>query len=465
MSSFSIIRIHNDFASVIDVVDAKKRFSLMNPVYLQDSLEIASYLKTKKKLYILFETDNNIEETITLPAIIKNDATIRTALLTKINDDDRIKDKLLLNKLYTSYDTTHESATHRFEGFYEDDALKAISSISHLETIKRISTTPYALFSLSESIFGGKSYLCVYAQEKKNLIVAINHGVLLFSRIVDLQATDETERVMEQISDIIRTVAYAHQQYREAKFEFIAICGSIAEGEIAPMQLQASTGLNITAIDPALIVHAPKSLNTHDHLLEIGMLYLQKTMNFLPDRVKTAQEFALGHYLAMGIAFLFMLFGLYQGYDGYENYQNSLDEYDTINTQLTQTLRKTNTLDEAQLNEITAQLKSTTPLHHHFIDDMTLFKPVLTLLKPSSITFEENNGKGKVSLNFQRKFKTLLDLYLFEKEFKQAALTLKPQTSKVTPTYKTDYNLLSFESTLALGEIEQAPPPRRRNRR
>lgn len=465
MSSFSIVRIHDDTTSIIDVVYTKNKPFFLAPVHLQEPLDIANYLKSKKKLYILLETDNTIEETITLPAIIKNEATIHAALLTKINDNDRIKEKLIINKIHTSFDATHESATHKFEGLYEDDALKAITFTSNLETIKRISTTPYALFSLSESIFQGKSYLCIYAQEKKNLIVAISNGILLFSRIVELSAEDETELVIEQISDIIRTVAYANQQYREAKFEFIAICGSIAEGEIAPMQLQASTGLNITSIDPSLIIDAPKSLNTQEYLLEIGMLYLQKTMNFLPDKVKAAQEFALGNYLAKAIAFLFMLFGLYQGFDAYENYQNSLDEYDSINIQLNQTLRKTNTLDETQLKEITAQLKSSAPLHHHFIDDMTLFKPVLTLLKPTTITFEENKGNGKVSLNFQHKFNTLLDLYLFEKEFKHVVGILKPPTSNVTPSYKTDYNLLIFESSLTLGEVEQAPPARRRNRR
>lgn len=464
MNSLSIVRIHDDFTSIIDVQSKRGIETFSSPKIFNTPLEIAQYLKSKKKIYLLFATDNNVEESITLPSLIKNEATLRTAILTKIQDDDRIREKLLLNKLYTSLDTSQESATHRYEGVYENEVLNAIAPIPHLEYLSRISTTPFALFSLAESIFEGKSYLCVYAQETKNLIVAVSNGVLLFNRIGELQSTDEIERIMEQISDINRTVAYAHQQYREARFEFIAICGSIAGSEIAPMQLQASTGLKITAIDPTLIVRGLESHTAQDYILEIGMLFLKKTMNFLPDQVIAAREFRIGSFIAIAIAFFFMLLGLYQGFDAYYNYQESLNEYDRLESQLTQTLRKTDMLSETQLSEITAQLKSSTPLHHHFIDDILVFNPLLKLLKPSSLSFEENNGQGKIIVNFKRDFKTLLDLYLFEKEFKQEVATLKPSKGSIIPTYKTDYNLLSFEATLSMGESEQTPPPRRRGR-
>lgn len=465
MNSLCIVRVHDDFTSIIDVQSQRKTITFSPPTIFHEPFEIAHYLKNKKKIYLLFTTDNSIEESITLPSLIKNEATLRTAILTKIQDDDRIHEKLILNKFYSSLDATGESATHRYEGLYEKEVLEAIAPIPHLEYLSRISITPFALFSVAESIFNTKSYLCVYAQETKNLIVAVSNGVLLFNRIGELQSTDEIERIMEQINDINRTVAYAHQQYREAKFEFIAICGSIAGSEIAPMQLQASTGLKITAIDPTLLVKGLETHTAQDYLLEIGMLTLQKSMNFLPDRVMAAREFHVGSFIAMAIAFLFMLLGLYQGLDAYNNYQESLDEYGRLQTQLTQTLRQTNTLDEAQLSEITAQLKSTTPLHHHFIDDMIIFDPLLKLLKPSSLSFEENQGKGKVVINFKQEFKTLLELYLFEKEFKKIVTSLKPPSSTITPTYKSDYNLLSFEATLSMGESEKAPLPRRRGRR
>jgi hypothetical protein len=167
----------------------------------------------------------------------------------------------------------------------------------------------------------------------------------------------------------------------------------------------------------------------------------------------------------MAIAFIFMLAGLYQSAAAYTAYQESLDEHDRIETKLFQTLRHTQTLDEAQLQEIVSQLKSSTPLHHHLIDDVIIFDPVLQLLKPHSVAFEEKAGKGKLTMVFKHEYKTLLDLYLFEKKFKQTVLGINSPLQKLASSYKIDYNTLVFESALTMGETEQAaPPPRRRHK-
>jgi hypothetical protein len=348
--------------------------------------------------------------------------------------------------LYTTLDSTGESSHHRFEGLLEKEVLDAISIIPNLEFVHRISTKPYALFSLTESIFAGKSYLCVYAQETKNLIIAVSDGVLLFSRVGMLQSDDEIEKIMEQISDINRTVAYAHQQYREAKFEFIVLSGIIADGEMASEQLYNSTGLHITALAPTLMVTGLDKTISQNFIPEIGVLSLHKSMNFLPDRVKAAREFYLGGLISLGIAFLFMLFGLFQSHSAYEAYQESLDTYSTVESQLFRTLQKTDTLNDKELQEIIAQLKSSTPLHHHILDELISLDKILQLSKPTSVTFDES--KQSLTLEFSHRCKNLMELYLFEKNFKHTVTAL--QKSDLIPVYKTDYNTFTFGATVSI---------------
>jgi hypothetical protein len=450
VSSLSIVRFHDEFTSIIEVKSSGKRYRFSPPKYFTEPYEITQFLASKKKIYLVFSSDDILEESITLPSIIKNEDTIQRALLSKIQENNSKTEKLILNRLYTTLDATEESAIHRYEGLAEQEILSYIAPVAHLEYLRRISVERYALFSLAQYAFKGKSYLCVYTEEKRNLIVAVHQGTLLFSRIGFIQSDDVTEKIMEQISDINRTVAYAHQQYREAKFEFIAICGSISDGEIVPMQLHASTGLAVSVLAPTLIVDGLEPNMAQNSVLEIGMLFLDKTMNFIPDNVKAAREFYLGNALALFFAFLFMLFGLFQSHDAYNAYQASLDQYDIVESTLNRTLNSTNTLDDKQLQEIIAQLKSSTPLHHHLIDDLILFDNVLKLVKPQAVSFTEG---GELILDFKYQCKTLRELYLFEKNFRHEVSLIK-EVIPVT-TYKTDYNTLTFEATLKIGSEEQ----------
>lgn len=459
MNSLSIVRVHDEFTSITEVKSSGKRYIFSPPKHFTQPYEVSQYLAPKKKIYFFFSSDNILEESITLPSVIKNEATLQSALLSKIHEHSTTPEKLILNRLYTTLDATEESAVHRYEGLTEKEVLSQIAPVANLQYLRRISIERYALFALAQHAFKGKSYLCVYTEEKRNLIVAVHNNTLLFSRIGFIQSDDETEKIMEQISDINRTVAYAHQQYREAKFEFIAICGSIADGEIVPMQLHASTGLSISVLAPTLIVDGLEPNAAQSSALEVGMLFLDKTMNFLPDSVKAAREFYLGSALSILFAFLFMLFGLLQSHDAYNAYQASLDEYNTVESRLTQTLRNTDTLSEKQLQEITAQLKSSSPLHHHLIDDLILFDNVLKLIKPQGISFTEG---GELTLDFKHQCKTLMELYLFEKNFRHEVGIIK--NVGVMTVYKTDYNTLSFEANLKIGGAQPVSPPIRHRR-
>jgi hypothetical protein len=465
VNQHTIVRVYDETISIVDAKWKKGAYHFSMPVTCETLQEAHLYLASKKNIHLLFFTDDIVEESITLPAVVKNEATLLSALTVKIHDERLINQKLIFNKFRTLLDSTGESATHRYEGLYEKDILSAIAYIPHLEHLKHVTTERYALFSISEKALSGKNYLCAYAQEDKNLIIAVSNGELLFSRMGMIQGEDSGEKFADQINDIGRTLAYAHQQYREANFECILICGIIADAEIVPIQLQAMTGLNVTVIAPSLLSKGLARNTSQDYILELGMLYLDEIKNFLPDRVKAAREFYLGRTITMAIAFIFMLAGLYQSAAAYTAYQESLDEHDRIETKLFQTLRHTQTLDEAQLQEIVSQLKSSTPLHHHLIDDVIIFDPVLQLLKPHSVAFEEKAGKGKLTMVFKHEYKTLLDLYLFEKKFKQTVLGINSPLQKLASSYKIDYNTLVFESALTMGETEQAaPPPRRRHK-
>ncbi len=447
MGALSLVRVHNDTTTLLEVHVHKGSYAITRVKNFKTAHELSLYLHSKKNIYLLFATETILEEFITLPSVITNEATVQHAVLAKIYDNSKTAEKLILNKICTTLDSSLESATHRYEGLYESTLLTAIIGIPQLEHLRRITLERYALFSISEQALHGKNYLCAYTYEKRNLIIVVRSGVLLFSRIGDIQSSLPEEIILEQVNDIARTSAYAHQQYRDTKFECIAICGSVTNDENVSQQLYTATRLNITTLAPTLMVKGVTAQEGQKHILEMGLLFLPPIMNFLPDRVKAAREFYLGNRISILFALFFMLFSIYQSYSAYTQYEDTLTEYQEIKSTLSSALHRTHTLDTKQLQEVTAQLESSTPLNHHIIDDLILFDPILHLIKPQELTFSQG---GELILHFQHPFSTLKELYLFEQQFRHTTSTIK--ATDLNTTYQTDYNKMVFESIVKIGK-------------
>lgn len=455
MKKLSIVRFRNDHATILDIEKNKGVYTFLPPIELDELTQLSTHLVNRTKILIFFSPLDTIEESIALPSVIKNEATILKALSVKLHDERLINEPLVLNKVDAIIDPLGESIQHHYKGLYEREIYDAISPLTQWEHIDAITSEVYALFSISEEIFRDKSYLSVYTQEDRNLIVAVNNGTLLFSRVGELQSTDEIERVMEQISDINRTVAYAHQQYREVAFEFIAISGNIADGEMATIQLQAITGLRVCTLAPTLMVKGLELSTAQNYILDIGMLYLPESMNFLPARVKAIKEFDFGTKIVFSIALLVMVLGVYFSFSAYTEYQAGRDDYHNTRAQLEQTLQNTVTFDNDQLQKAIALLEVSTEVDHHFLDSMIVFDDLFSLIHPSQSAYSHTPEGGVLTLSFSKKCTTLKELYLFEKTFKQKIATLKPQLASITPLYKINYDTLTFEATVTYGITQQ----------
>jgi hypothetical protein len=433
---------------------ANSRF--MPPKHLKPMRNSPSSLRSKKNLYFLFATNDLLEESITLPSVIKNDATIITALKAKIRDDRALEDELVLHRFATTSDPTGESSTHFYQGLREKEILDAIIPLPHLHNLKRVSVERYALFALSEELYRGRSYLSVYTTPHRNIIIAGHKGELLFARTGEFTYQDDFERISEQVSDISRTVAYAKQQYRDVNLEFILIGGSMVDMSAAVAQVQSSIQTPVSLIAPSLIVQGLDKRHAQESILEIGTLFLPNHLSFLPDRVKAAHEFHLGSWVAIAVALVFMLYGVFMAYDASESYQESVEQHTLTESKLNQALRHTRTLEDKKIQEITAQLETLTPLHHAMIDDLIPLEEVLMVKKPHALSYQDTNGTGTLNLDFRYQSKNLMDLYLFEKEFKTKVA--KIAQIEVTPAYKTDYSALTFESTLTILFPQEVKP-------
>ncbi len=456
MKRVTIVHSIDELFRVIDVDEHKGTFTFHPPKTFETHAELSHYLRSKRSLYFLFATRDLLEESITLPSVIKNEATIIAALNAKIKDDRSISDPVVFHRLSSTTDSTGESSTHFYQGLYEKEILDAIVPIPHLHTLKTVSIERYALFALSEEIYKGRSYLSVYTTPHRNIIIAAHKGELLFARTGEFSYQDEFERISEQVSDISRTVAYAKQQYRDIHLEFILITGTMVEMSAAVAQVQSSTQTAVSVLAPELIVKGLDRERGQHCILEIGTLFVPKSLNFLPDRVKAAHEFHIGSYVATVIAFFFMAFGFFEAHSGSNRYQESLDQYSAAESTLMQTLRRTDSLDDRLLGQVTAQLETLTPLHHSLIDDLIPLEKVLTFHKPSALSYQDTNGTGTLSVDFSYQSKNLMDLYLFEKKFKERVSEIKE--IQLIPQYKTDYAAFRFESTLTIPFPQEVQP-------
>ena len=90
MGTVTLVRLHDTFTSIIDVSSSRGIITFSPAKEFTENYDIVQYLKSKKKIYLVFSTENSYEESITLPSVITNEVTIKTAILAKIQEDDRI---------------------------------------------------------------------------------------------------------------------------------------------------------------------------------------------------------------------------------------------------------------------------------------------------------------------------------------------------------------------------------------
>ncbi len=463
MGYINALYIQNEFASIVSIKKKRKSY-LIDSAELLDINELPIYLKGKDNFYISTEEDELIDEKVTISNLIKNDKVIRSSILHKLRDTLNSKN-ILFNYTKISQDKHNETTIYQVDGVYENKYITTLKYIDKLNKIREASASKFAFFGLSKECIKTKSYISVYTQANKVMVLAISDKKLIFSRTSTILVDKIDDRQMAMVDEINRSVAYIHQQFRDIKFTLIALSGSMSIDDIVPEHLHMLTQLPITVLYPNSFIFGLENEKLQHFILAIGSLFIPKEHIFLPKSILQIRQYSLSINLMLITSILLLLGSSFFAYESYVNYDNSLNSYETIKSRLIRTVKQTDTYSQKELQKSWNHLQIAEKyLQYNPKDFVLALKPLINLLKPTSWSWTLKDSYPQAQISFEKSFKSLDALHQFELHFNKIYKDINT-SNKIKLNNQSDYKKMYFHNIVTIKKESKKPYQASRRRR
>lgn len=467
MSKFYSINIQSNFVNYLLVEKKKSQYRILE-LDVIDIEDFPQFLKNKKNFYISIDSDEAIDDVITLPSSIKKDSVIRSLILKKFKNSLSTK-QILLNYKKISQDIDNKTITYKIDAIPEIEYVKKLDYIENWLEIKSSTINKFALLSLTRECFstqGGYGYFSIHTQGKHIIVLAIDHNKnLLFDRSSSAMSDSPQTLQLAMVEEINQTIAYVKQQFRSVQFSNILLSGSMTLDDIIADNLFLSTNLPISILYPNTFIKGFEQEEPQHHIMSIGGFLVKKEEQFLPHKIFNLREYNITIIMLMIFSFLTLISTSYLAYQQYEAYTEDLENYENIKNRLIRLVRKTDTYSQEELEKSFKHLQIAEEfLQHSPSDYLITLKPLIEILQPKSYSFQDKKALSpSISLVFEKKFQSLSKLYNFEKLFLKTFTTANEEN---TLEYKnnTNYQSLKFHATIT-NKVKKAPIINQRRRR
>lgn len=463
MGLFYAVNIQDDAAVALSINKKRNTYEVLENAHLDPS-NLTNFLTKKRSLYVSIDQNDILNEQISIPTAIKKDNVIRSMILRQFSDIIQNK-KIILNYHKLSENTNNDTTLYQVDGVYEDNYVQKLNNIGSFCEIKSISTSIFSLLGLSEQCIEEESYFLVYAQDKNIDILAVHKGVPVFSRVGTIVTDDLESRQMSIVNEITTTITYIKRQFQDIEFSTIVVSGSIAMDYIISENIYTLTQTPIAVLYPnTFIFGLPKEKAQH-FIIALGSHFVPKNCQFFPLSIVTNQQYHFLQNMLLLASTLMFLYVSFITYDKYDSYNKSLEQYESIKDRLIETVRKTDTYTQDDLQYSLMYLKiGEKYLRHHPSDLLLALKPLVMMQKPEEINWEYHENKPELSVTFSKPFKSLDALYQFEKRFQEQFN--KINTSKtLSLSNQTNYVKMYFNSIVSMEKTKKPLPIRRERRR
>lgn len=461
------IDIKKDFAVILDVRKNGNFFDIRSYETLQKD-ELSSYLKNKKEYFITTEVEEEIEDKISLPSLLKNNKTIENAISLKLQQNYSNK-KALFNFSPLPNSQDDENITYSVDGVFEDEYLSKLELLGDINSIKRATIAKFSLLAISNKCLDVDSYFSVYTYGNKIIIIAVHNKKIIFSRSNTIIANNAELRILNTVEEINQTINYARGQFRDVKFSTVVVSGSVAIDDTITEHLFLSLSyIGMSVLYPNTFIKGLSDEEAQICMLALGSLFIDKFENFIPKSILGSRQFNIASDVMLYISFVFMIVSAMVFFESYMNYNDSKDIYESNREKLVQSIKNAKTYSKEELDDSINYLQIAKKyLKYNLIDALIEIKPLVLLHKPDTI--EWNYKEEIVSLRaiFTRQFNSLEELYSFEKEFSQAFGDLNVSINK-NYTNSTDYAKLNFVANVVIDskkDIKQDTTTKRRRAR
>jgi len=448
MSNFYSLSIDNDYISILNIKKSHNTYTVLDAQVLELE-ELDTFLDHKKNIYFSCDQDFIIDEQIEVPVIIKNKSTIKNYILHQLKKAEPLK-QILFNHDKLLNQPDEESSIYQVDGVDENEYSKSLEVIQNWEKIKSASLSKFALLALSNLCIKEEVYISVYTSGNKILVLAIAEKKILFSRSNVISSPSPESLQLDMTAEINQTISYIQQQYRSIRFTAIVLSGQMAIDDRIAEQLLMINTLPICILYPNHLVENIENEEGQSHILSLGNLFIPKKYQFFPSSLLGLRQFNLISTILLGLSTCIFLTVSYFTFDEYSRYSDLLSNYKTIKNRLINTVKRTKTLSlddlDKSLNHLSIAEKH---LKDHPSDMAILLKPLITLLKPISWSWEHSETALTLDVKFEKKFHTLSDLHDFEVQFNTLFGDINSTlTMSNIPT--TDYKKLHYKSEVKI---------------
>ena len=446
MAKFYSISIINEYAFILYLEEKNGLLIVLESFEIEIS-ELALFVKNKKNLYISVEQAFEFSENIKVPIAIAKSNNVRNYLFYKIKEANPNID-ILFNFKKIPKQNDEENIIYSVEVVDEKAYIASLDFVKDLSSIKSATTNKFALLSLANRCINDDHYICVYTNARTVLVLAVEQKELIFSRAISIDVSDPQTLQMHIAENITQTLSYIANQFRDIKFNTLALSGSIALDDVIPQHIAMLNNLNISILYPNSFVQNIDAEESQTQILPLGTSLVAKSNQFLPKVILGIRQFHFVSALFLALSSIILLVMCYFTLNAYNKYTDLANEKKVLESRYLNLLSHTKMLSQKELttyiNHIIMVKKY---LQNTPVDSILLIKPLIEMDKP--IEFEYKNEDGIISFKaiFEKQFKELKNLYTFEKEFNKRFEKIK-NIVKIEKKIATDYEQLIFKANV-----------------
>jgi len=446
MAKFYSISVMNGYASILYLEKKNKSIIILDrqEIGLED---VATYIKNKKNFHISVEQKFELSKIIQVPIKIANSRHVKNYLFYKIKESNPDID-ILFNFKKLPKQNDEKNIVYNIEVLDEKEYLDALSFVDNYFKIKSITTNKFSLLSLANRCIDAEYYMCVYTQGSTVLVLAVEQKELIFSRTTTIESQNPETMRMDIAESITQTISYISNQFRDMKFQTLALSGSVALDDVIPQHIAMLNNLNISILYPNTFVKNINAEESQEHILSLGSALVEKSNHFRPKLILGIRQFNLITTVGLVLSFTALLVMLYFTFNTHNNYSELVQKNKILKNHYLYTLSQTKMLSNKELQKYRYNIYMTkTYLKESPIDKIIELKPIISLVKPSQFEYRNEQGTFSLEVSFEKKFDKLIDLYNFKKKFENQFNLIK-EKFKFTKETTVDYKKLLYSTKI-----------------
>lgn len=426
---FSTIYFADNKLSIVDFIKRKNKYKVHSQEYISSKEEAFSYLQDRENISICFESDDFIENEISISSKVSSEKVLFSYLKKHLDPDTNYVSKI--TDKHKDPENEHNDII-TFKSIPEEKLSHILSYIPDKANIKFLSSDKDILFRYINSFYKNSSYIFVFIDKKVNIIFAVKNNKLVFYRTWRF---DESVGIEERLFDLEQSIFYMKKNF-SFEFDFLSI--------------QTNMDINLNEVSENLyhkVVYFEDCLDKENFINEALLSQIKNnSINFISSSIKKDSlfknlSFVINILFILGIfSYSYFNFNLYTELKSIqENNQMKLDKSVVLENNIT----SMNSSEIEISNKYFSQLVN---IKNDAFDSFVVLTPLIKFMAPVHF----NYGEETLFVYFEKRFSSLKEFDYFQEDFNKKYASLSSEKLLITIEYKHDLSKLNFKAVVTV---------------